>query len=464
MLYKRDLYKSDTKQGTLVHQMMMHVRNHKKNHTIKSRPHGFKQQISKQTQFSRHKERREIFDVQDALYPGQCIGECSRDSKSIGSGTYAKVHKGAFVNFSLSKKERSDVAVKVFDDGNEYKAELCTIRKMLHKIPSHYRGFLCLPMGHSHLQKSLVLPLCCGHLRNKNVLTVMNQAFERGILGVCNTLWSNISCALEYLHAYNICHNDVHPGNILLNQKGTEFVLSDFGMTTLHDDAVHDAVYDADEIIQMLMSGKFPRLPGIVGYHTLGMIRRLVEMLCVAYKAKSLHGEYRTSEIHANALYAVWYHATNHPPRREWKPQEHDYHRHGEDVYVHDRHAKTALELLKQLLGECPRMPDSFKMQMNSDYEGLVGSVLDVLGKTGHRLVWPDENNPGLVEFYNLRAHEFIQLADFGFAKRNWFYALHKLDRVSFEPIMLRMRVYSAELASAIDAWKQLDGDEKNSD
>merc|ERR1712205_225325 len=45
---------------------------------------------------------------------------------------------------------------------------------------------------------------------------------------------------IEHLHSRQLLHNDIKPGNILLNRLG-EAKITDFGITTSMENSVHDA-------------------------------------------------------------------------------------------------------------------------------------------------------------------------------------------------------------------------------
>jgi protein kinase X len=60
---------------------------------------------------------------------------------------------------------------------------------------------------------------------------------RQGGLDLCEAIFyfSNIVCALEYLHSLNIVHRDLKPENIMLNSDGY-LCLSDFGSALSFDD------------------------------------------------------------------------------------------------------------------------------------------------------------------------------------------------------------------------------------
>ena len=167
--------------------------------------------------------------------------------KTIGLGSQAKVKLGE------NKTTKMKVAVKILKKSHFLKKP--TLARKIHREMSLMRV-----LDHPHLLKLIdvcetdeKLFLILEYAKNGELFDYLS---ERGFLSaqVAMTFFRQIIYGLEFLHTHSLCHRDLKPQNILLDEYNN-VKIGDFGFarwmkTNVAETQCGSPLYAAPEVIQ----------------------------------------------------------------------------------------------------------------------------------------------------------------------------------------------------------------------
>eukprot|EP01080_Neovahlkampfia_damariscottae_P006669 gene6669-10833_t len=155
-------------------------------------------------------------------------------------GTYVlkeKLGKGSFgvVHLATDLKTGSPVAVKILckkDMDADFQGieHLKGMEIKIHKQVQHSNIAKLLEIIETDDDIYMIMEYCSGGKIEK---MVEYNPFDES---TARNYFKNILNSLEYLHAKNICHRDVHLGNILLDKTTDQVKLIDFGLSNYYSD------------------------------------------------------------------------------------------------------------------------------------------------------------------------------------------------------------------------------------
>ena len=152
----------------------------------------------------------------------------------IARGSYGEVYKGTFeermvaIKTILSDSIKKSLNYEESMKGFNKEAEI--LKNTSHpNIIKLYVKYECKDTNRIMLVMELMEQDLWDYLKNSRETLSLQKQVDISL---------QISNGLRYLHQLNppILHRDLHPGNVLLNKKGTVFKITDFGMAKFRPD------------------------------------------------------------------------------------------------------------------------------------------------------------------------------------------------------------------------------------
>ncbi|XP_034142730.1 mitogen-activated protein kinase kinase kinase 2-like isoform X2 [Esox lucius] len=152
------------------------------------------------------------------------VDQITYDSKNvIGKGGFAIVYKGMYQNtpaaikrILIDSNSQDDVAHEIFV--NTRLSHPCIVRMM----------------GASRTATELLI--ANEYIQGNNLDAILhNQSAKVLDEETKQAIGFQVCLAVEYIHSKSIIHQDIKPGNIIVEEKGKRAFLTDWGMANIHD-------------------------------------------------------------------------------------------------------------------------------------------------------------------------------------------------------------------------------------
>ncbi|KAF0483215.1 kinase-like protein [Gigaspora margarita] len=153
-----------------------------------------------------------------------------RELKYVGSGGYANVYSAKFYGQQYALKSLRNTLRLENKEAMLFIHELKILREVSHPNIINFYGVSKDPHTHNFM---LILQLANGGtLRNYLDSKWKDDIFEIPWINLIS-IAVEITCGLRFLHEKKICHRDLHPNNILINDG--KILISDFGISKKMD-------------------------------------------------------------------------------------------------------------------------------------------------------------------------------------------------------------------------------------
>uniref|UniRef100_A0AC35TVF7 Protein kinase domain-containing protein n=1 Tax=Rhabditophanes sp. KR3021 TaxID=114890 RepID=A0AC35TVF7_9BILA len=122
-------------------------------------------------------------------------------------------------------------------DKREYALKYSTATSLPHSVRAETRvlkvcnGTCNLPEPFGVFRHKTQFYTIINYMEHDELMSVIYDMTHEDILDYAK----NVFIALEYLHARNVIHRDVKPGNILYNRNKRKYLLVDFGLSTFYE-------------------------------------------------------------------------------------------------------------------------------------------------------------------------------------------------------------------------------------